>query len=65
MQLSLSSHSSSANHCLHVLVVPLGDHDHPDDDLDPEDLVASDTDRNTDELGAGDSALFAGVTLYA
>ena len=65
LHLSLSIQSSSANHCLHVLVVPLGDHDPPDDDLDPEDLVAADTDRNPAELGAGDSALFAGVTVYA
>ena len=46
-------------------VDPLGDQDPPDDDFDPDDLVAVDTDRNPAELGAGDSALFAGVTEYA
>ena len=65
MQLSLSSHTSSANHCLHVLVVPLGDNDPPEDDLDPEDLVAADTERNPAELGVGETALVAGVTGYA
>ena len=65
LQFDLSLQSNSANHCLHVFVDPLGDHDPPEDDLDADDLVAVDTDRNPAELGAGDSALVAGVTGYA
>ena len=71
LQFALSLHSSSANHYLRVFDVPLGDHDPPEDDLDPVDLVAVDGDLNPAELGAGDTvlglccSLVAGVTLYA
>ena len=65
LQFALSLQSNSGNHCLHVFVVPLGGHDPPEDDLDADDLVAVDGDRNPAELGAGDSGLVVGVTLYA